>query len=126
MFLITSGKCDGSATFVSVRLPRRHVMDNHVLFCLMPVFSSGSGRLKPPRRFMYCRPWRVDFLNAPPALAHSSSTCLPLVVTKPPKPAGAERRRAAAPQRPRGDPAPPASQAADGGHPGLSAHRPGS
>lgn len=34
-------------------------------------------------RFMYCRAWRLDCTFTPLALAASSSTCLPCVVSKP-------------------------------------------
>ena len=48
-----------------------------------PVFSAGRGRLNPPLLFMYCRALRVCLAFTAPALAASSSTCLPCVVSKP-------------------------------------------
>jgi len=42
-----------------------------------PVTSAGSGLLKPPLRFMYCRACLVVFVLTAPRLAPVSSTCFP-------------------------------------------------
>ena len=50
---------------------------NHVRAAFWPVTSAGSGLLKPPLRFMYCRACLVVFVFTAPRLAPVSSTCCP-------------------------------------------------
>ena len=48
--------------------------------------ASSSGRLKPPRRFMYCRYLRWSFFLTASTLHRTSSTLLPAVLSKAAKP----------------------------------------